>query len=524
MDLKTPAEAPDPVPLNGEEESSGGEQPPVDPGCLPAWGMGELPAPAPFGWKNILALIGPGIVLVGSSLGTGEWVMGPAAAAKYAGAMLWVVPVAILCQAILNTEAMRYTLVTGEPMFTGYLRSRPGPRFWLVWYLLLDCLSWWPALGGLAAQIILFAIFGTASANDPNHQQRVQIVNIAILALCVVLLLFGGKIYNTLEWVLSGKVFFALGYTLFIALFFVPWSVWAKVLGGMFNPFILPRDAQGNVEIDYALMAALAGYAGVGGMGNLLSSNFVREKGWGMGALVGAIPSAVGGQKITLSHLGTMARPTAEAQARFKRWWHYLLADQWGIWVWGSILGMLLPCLMGAQFLQSDYIQGKTTWEAAARLAADIGSVHGELFTKLTLLCGFIILFPGQFGTMDGIARRWCDAIWSGSRRVRELECHKIKYLYYTFVGAYALFGVFLVSLKISPPKMMVISANGANLVLTSCIVHTLWVNTRFLPKEFQPTLAKRVGLICAALFYTTMFGLVTNQTIQKALAGTLFK
>ena len=56
------------------------------------------------------------------SLGTGEWVMGPNTAAKYGGALLAVVPLAIFCQSFLNTEAMRYTLVTGEP------QTRPATR------------------------------------------------------------------------------------------------------------------------------------------------------------------------------------------------------------------------------------------------------------------------------------------------------------------------------------------------------------------------------------------------------------
>jgi hypothetical protein len=500
------------------------EKPPVDPGCLPAWDVGELPPPVPFGWKNLLALIGPGIVLVGGSLGTGEWVMGPQAAARYGGALLWVVPMAIFCQAFLNTEAMRYTLVTGEPIFTGFLRSKPGPRFWLIWYLLLDCLSWWPALAGLAAQIILFTLYGTAVGNDPVHAQRVQLVNAGILLLCALLLCFGGKVYNTLEWILSGKVFFALGYTLFATVVFVPWSVWQNCLAGMFNPFILPMKDGAPMPIDWALIAALAGYAGVGGMGNTLSSNYVREKGWGMGSKVGAIPSAFGGHHITLSHLGTMCRPTPEAQERFKKWWTHIKVDQYGIWVWGSIIGMLLPCLIGAAYLQSDYIQGKSQWEAAARMAADLGSHHGEIITKLTLLCGFIILFPGQLSSMDGIARRWCDVLWSGSRRLRELDTHNVKYVYYSFIGAYVLFGLALVSLRISPPRMMVINANMANLAVLSCMVHTLYVNTRFLPREFRPPLLKQVALLGGAVFYVVMFALVSSQTIEKAMAGTLWR
>jgi hypothetical protein len=102
------------------------EKPPVDPGCLPAWEMDEMPAPVPFENRNLLALIGPGIVLAGASLGTGEWAIGSAVAALYRGALLWVAPVAILCQVMLNTEVMRYTLLTGEPMFTGFMRSKPS--------------------------------------------------------------------------------------------------------------------------------------------------------------------------------------------------------------------------------------------------------------------------------------------------------------------------------------------------------------------------------------------------------------
>src|SRR5262249_17520925 len=136
------------------------ESPPVDPGCLPPWGEGELPPPPAPARRSLLALVGPGLVLAGSSIGTGEWVMGPAAAALYMrgrDALLWVGVAPSGGQGALNPEAMRYPLCTGEPIFTGFLRPRPGPRFWLIFYLLVDCLSWWPALGGLAAQILLAA-------------------------------------------------------------------------------------------------------------------------------------------------------------------------------------------------------------------------------------------------------------------------------------------------------------------------------------------------------------------------------
>lgn len=499
--------------MDHQHSSGSGEKPPVDPGCLPAWDVGEMPAPRPFGWNNILALIGPGIVMVGGTIGTGEWVTGAGVAALYRGALLWVAPLAILSQVMLNTEVMRYTLVTGEPMFTGFMRSKPGPRFWLLWYLALDCLSWWPALAGLTAQLLVYIV----TRQDPLPDQ-VKWTSCGVLLLCGLLLCFGGKVYNTLEVVLSGKVFFVLIYLLFVTIFFVPLPVWGEIVGGMVNPFNIPPDVQ------WSLIGAVAGFAGIGGMGNILASNFVREKGWGMGKLVGAIPSAFGGAQVQLSHLGTICRPTPEAVDRFNKWWGFVKIDQFGLWMWGSVVGMLLPCLLGAAYLKGNYFQQKgKEWTAAAALAIDFGAEHGEVFTLLTLLCGFVILFPGQFSAMDGIARRWCDALWSGSRRVRAAEPHKVRYVYYSFVSAYVLAGIALNGLGLSAPKMMVISANMANLAITSCIVHTLYVNMRFLPREFRPPMAKRVALVCAALFYFTIFGVVTTQTIQKAIAGTLF-
>ena len=46
----------------------------------------------------------------------------------------------------------------------------------------------------------------------------------------------------------------------------------------------------------FKALGAFAGYAGGGGLANSTYSNYVRDKGWGMGKQVGAIASAVGGR------------------------------------------------------------------------------------------------------------------------------------------------------------------------------------------------------------------------------------
>src|SRR3712207_5717959 len=109
----------------------------TDPGCLPAWGEAEMPAPPPFSVGSALRLIGPGAIALGMAIGSGEWLLGPAVTAKYGAALLWVATVSILLQMILNQEIIRYTIATGEPIFTGFLRTRPGPKFWGPVYTLL---------------------------------------------------------------------------------------------------------------------------------------------------------------------------------------------------------------------------------------------------------------------------------------------------------------------------------------------------------------------------------------------------
>src|SRR6476619_4174617 len=121
-------------------------------GGLPPWNVSDLPAPPPFSYRNLFKVIGPGAVMAATSIGGGEWLVGPAAAVKYSAAIFLIATVAIVLQVIFNLEAIRYTLYTGEPIYGGIMRLKPGPRFWAGFYTLLGLFQLgWPALAGSAA-------------------------------------------------------------------------------------------------------------------------------------------------------------------------------------------------------------------------------------------------------------------------------------------------------------------------------------------------------------------------------------
>jgi Mn2+/Fe2+ NRAMP family transporter len=97
----------------------------------------DLPAPPKFGGRAIMSVIGPGAIMAATSIGGGEWLVGPAAAVKYGSSIFLIASVAIVLQVFFNLEAIRYTLYTGEPIYGGIMRLKPGARFWAGFYCVL---------------------------------------------------------------------------------------------------------------------------------------------------------------------------------------------------------------------------------------------------------------------------------------------------------------------------------------------------------------------------------------------------
>src|SRR5205085_2702649 len=110
--------------------------------------------------RNWVGLIGPGLLMGGASIGGGEWLLGPSVTAKYGAGLLWLATLSIVGQVFYNLEVSRYALYTGEPIFTGKFRTRPGPAFWVVAYLFLDIGSIFPYLAANAAVPLLTAFLG----------------------------------------------------------------------------------------------------------------------------------------------------------------------------------------------------------------------------------------------------------------------------------------------------------------------------------------------------------------------------
>ncbi len=478
---------------------------------FPPWEKDELPeAPPPLHARNLATLVGPGLVMVGANIGGGEWLFGPLVTAQYGGGVMWLATLAILMQVFYNLSVMRYTLCCGETIFVGFFRTPPGVGFWTVFYILGDLAIFFPYLASNAAVPLASVILGRLPG--PADSSLVRTLGYCVFLAAFIPLLFGGKVYNTLERIMTAKLALVLSFLLVMVLVFTAPATWWEIGSGFFRFGSLPQG-----EFNWATLAAFAAVAGAGGLTNSAFSNYTRDKGWGMGARVGAIPSAVGGRRIRLSHSGKTFELSEENRRRWAGWLRLIRRDQLLLWAPGCLLGMALPAMFSYEFLRG--VQNVEGNAVAAMSAQAVGARHGQIFWYLTLLCGFLIMAPTQVSQLDNISRRWTDVLWIGSSRLRRLEGHQVKYVYYAILGLYGIWG--LVALRLTPNPLVLAIASGVlwNFALGISALHTLWVCAALLPRPLRPRRLQFAGLLACAVFYLGISAIAFRQQWPRVLA-----
>jgi hypothetical protein len=461
---------------------------------LPSWGLAELPEPLPLSFRNALRTIGPGAILLAASIGGGEWLVGPAVAVKHGIGLFWIATLAIVLQTIFNLEAIRYTLYTGEPVVAGFMRLRPSSRFWATVYSLLSVAQLgMPALGAASATVI-FAAFAGRLPGAPDTIALTWITYLVMAATFLILML-GGTVERTLErasWAMIVMIFVFL----FSAnLLFVPAKHWLATFQGFFRFGYWPPG------IDIVLLTTLAATAGSGGIGNIAISNWVRDKGFGMGAAVGAIPGALGGRKINLSHVGKVFEINIENLRRWQGWCRYVFLDQVVLWAGGCFVGMYLNVNLATSIAPPG--ANLSDLGAGAFQAKYMAERLWPGFWVLALLNGFWILFSTHLGNTDSLVRVVTDILWIEKKR--DWNVGNVRRLYYTLLILFTVWGAITARWGTA---MTLFQALGvvASLVLALGAVQILIVNTSLLPAELRPPLWRRAALLVCAAFYSAMF------------------
>ncbi|MEM0240335.1 MAG: Nramp family divalent metal transporter [Candidatus Nezhaarchaeales archaeon] len=464
-------------------------------GKLPLEVVNTIPTPeSVFGISKldlrslVFRVLGPSVIAVGVAIGGGEWLLGPATAVKYGLGMAWIVVVSALLQTIYNISLTRIIMYTGEAPIVYLRRAPPGPKFWtIVIPLLLIAWGSW-GLAGIASSGAT-ALGSVILGRLPTAEDAwlVRNLTMVIIALCVVMVLFGYKIERTLEVV---NWFFAAAILLTLLILVAPLTVKLEVileaLRGSFNFGYIPPGA------DMSLISAWWAYTGLAVGLNFIFMNWYRDKGYGMGAVVGYIPALIGGRRIALSPSGKAFVVNNDNVKTFKRWMRILSYDQWLVFFPGALLGMYLPSVIALSLLPKG--QELPAWGVAAHIANEFAAIVGKWGYYLIGFIGFIVLFSSALGAyVDCVPRNLTDLLWT-SKRVRRLARNDVRIVYYSILAAYVAFSIWAVH-QAQPLILVIIAANTANFVGLLVIPAIIYLSRR-LPREIRPSTWEYVLLI----------------------------
>ena len=480
---------------------------------LPAWRQGDLPHAPAYNPVNLVRVIGPGAILLGLSLGAGDWLLGPAIAAGYGPSLLWICTLSILFQGVLNTEMARYTLATGEPVFTGFMRQRPGPGTWAVVYSLLHLaqVGWagWALAGGSALAALLLG-------RMPREEDRAITVGLGYLLFlaAVGLVLAGRHLHRALEiveWIMMGWMLLFLAA---LALLYVPRPVWVALGGGfvgrpLWEPGWLPAPPLDR-PLDWLLVAGFAAYSGAGGTVNAMLTYWLRDKGFGMAGTVGVQPISVGAQILLLPRDGAIFPPSEANLAKWREWWRYLRADLFWLWTVVCLIGMALPVALALDAVPRNLdVSGLG---AGAVFARELARRYGAVLWMPALLTALWIFFSTQVGIAEGFARHVTEMLWTAGARP---GAWGPVWLFYPVLALFVAAGG-LAMTRAAPLTLILIGANVAALNFAVLSFHTLRLNRALLPEPLRPPRWREAVVALGGL----AFALLVARVLARLLLG----
>jgi hypothetical protein len=432
-------------------------------------------------WK----LVGPGAIMVGLSIGSGELIMWPRLVAKHGEGMIWAAGVGVFMQLWVNFELGRYTLTTGESVYTGFARVS---RLFVPLFLLLNVLSWilpgWATSSGAALKALL-----TGNTPQPGEAFLWTWITMGIVAL----LLFGPKlIYTVVEKAEMALVTLITIGLLITAIAIGTKDIWMQLLHGAVN-FGYIDPAVNKSEFFAALV-----YAGAGGTSNIFLCYYLRDKNLGMGALIPDIVNPLRGQTEKVPSTGFLFPETEENISRFRQWMSHFRKEQILIFWFLNSLTILLFIFGSLAVLhpEGEIPKGMAIATTQAKILSRTMGAFGE---ELFLLVAFATLFSTQLALIDGVARTLSDLLYV---HFPAAQNRSLSWWYTVLAGGWILVGCALALFEIPPFLQLLFNACLGGVAMAIYVPLTLYINKRFLPPSARPDLISTLFMLAASALY----------------------
>ena len=378
----------------------------------------------------------------------------------------------------------------------GFLRlSRVfGPVF-----LLCGSLPWiWPGWATGAGTILSWQLGGEPVAWA-----------IGGLVLCGLVLSLGPVVYRTVETLMFVLVTLIFAALVVLAVLVVRPDAIGELLAGAVRVGHVPE----GIELPL-LLGALA-FAGAGGTLNLAQSNYVRDKGYGMGRWVGRITSPLTGREEAAGVVGYAFADTPESRARW-RWWRRTNLEHGLTFFLLCLVSITLLALIAHSLLEP----GAPVAEGFGFIA-DQGHALEERFGPAArhafLYAGIAVLFSTELVLLDAVSRVLTDLLhtmffhgqqgWSPSR------------LYFTLLWILIAFGALVLLLGLNQPLTLLVLSASLNAVVMFVYSGTLlWLGLASFRGPLRPGPVRIAALGVSLAFFGTFSFLTLRDQLARLL------
>jgi hypothetical protein len=452
----------------------------------------NLPEP-----MSLRRMVGPGVVAVGIGMAAGEIILWPYLTAIGGLGLLWLAFATLAVQFVINMEIERYTLATGQTAVAGF------SRWWKGWGIVI-CLAGafqyvWPGWATSGSTVFTYLVGG----GDPVW------ITVAVLAAIGVLLSLSKVIYKTVERVEIVKVGLTLFFLAVVVVFVISLATWGEGARETITGF-----GQIPEGITFTLLLSAIGAAGAGGVHNLVLSNWIRDKRYGMGAHVPRLISPITGQEEASGSDRYTFPQDGENLARWRIWWKRANIEHFFAFLLVCFLTITIMSLLayetlfGRDDLKSDpsflRIEGDV-------LASEVGGWLKLLFFAVAA----VSLWAAAMGLLDVIGRVASDFVrrnyLAGSARWTEAR------LYLAVVwGEIVLGSLILLAGFTQPLGLLIVSTCAASVVTLLYSVLLVRLNRKDLPAAIRIGGWRLGGLLVAIGFYGFFAVAMVVTQLQK--------
>lgn len=480
----------------GDESSAVGVAHEIPSKHLPGVGYADLPEPQPL--KRVF---GPSVLLLAAAIGSGEYVLWPYITSQVGMTLVWLAIIGLLTQYFLNMEIERYTLATGETAVTGFT------RLWKHWgwlFVIMTIVPWaWPGWATGGTTTLAFA-FGFSEGAIPY-------VTIGVLLLIGVVLTVSPVVYQTVEKIQFFLVGLIVLFLIYAAVALVGGDGWLAIGEGFVGVNEIPSSIG---AIPAATLLGAIAFAGAGGAVNLVQSNWIRDKGLGMGARLPKVVSPFTGEEQVQATTGYFFPQDEKNLQRWREWWRVAHHEQFITFF--VVGGVSLLIFMGLTFATIG-----TGTEAADFAFIDlVGQGLGGAIGTVFWLVGTVVLYSTNLGVLDMVGRVTADVLKVGP--LRDSDTWSESRLYFVVVWAEIVLGSVILLSGLDQPLILLIIASSLNgLVMFVYSVLLIQLNRGTLPREIGLKGGRLVALGWAVLFYGgfSLFLLYTALTAPGSLA-----